>query len=170
MGLILLTLNLYSYPINQNSGFVYIIPLQLQKQNEIQKLLLLKQYLYDLNQLSEIINLLINNESFKQSSENIEMNLKLQNLNNLYTIEFLKNFQKVLKGYNNKIMINSGYIREIKNLYNDKYKNYLERIYNSNNIKNLTLNQNLKFIKNNIRNNLTNLKMTFMTFNNNKNF
>ena len=145
----------------ETQGPSYVIQVSPQKQQQIQKALLMKQYVHDLNNLSEIINLLINNRSFVDASENAEQNLNLQNDNNMYTVDFLKNLEKVLKGvnpYDDRKFENSGYNKEMEDLYKQNYENYIKGVYGGENLLKSSLNFNLDYIKNNIKNNLKKLQ------------
>jgi hypothetical protein len=104
----------------------YEIQIKPMKQQQINKAVLLKQYLYDLKKLEEILWLLYSDKSFRYASHTAE--LKIKNSKSYYTTEFIKNLIRVLDGvdpYNDFNILNKGYIKYIEDIYNDDYKMYL---------------------------------------------
>ena len=123
--------NLYSDDIS------YTTQIKSTKQNKINQALLLKQYLYDLKTLNEILQKLYNNKSFGFASNTAEMSVKN---NSLYSYDYISNLLHILKGY----------VPYINDLYNDNYKMYLINIPNN-------LSKNFDYIKNDIDKNLLKL-------------
>jgi hypothetical protein len=113
--------NLYSF-----NNIEYEIQIQPQKQQQINKAVLLKQYLYDLKKLNEILWLLYSDKSFRYVSHTAELEIK--NSKSYYTTEYIKNLIRVLDGvdpYNDFNILNKGYMKYIEDIYNDNYKMYL---------------------------------------------
>jgi hypothetical protein len=141
----ILSLNyLYSNNIN------YVIPIQSYKQQQINKSLLLQQYIYDLKKLNEILKNLYNNDNFKFASQTAELEIK--NIKSYYSYDYIENLIKVLNGvdpYDDyHILNNQGYIKYIEDIYTDNYK-----MYENNKLNNL-ISTNLDYIKKDITHNL----------------
>jgi len=133
----------------------YSIPLQKEKALQIKNAVNLYQYIYDLKKLKEILELLINNNSFKEISKSAELNFK--NTNSLYSVGYIKHLLEVLKGKN----CNKGYIQDMKDKFNLKYEIYI----NNYPYKQL-INKNFDVIKNRIQNSLIKLDQNFKKENN----
>jgi hypothetical protein len=127
----------------------YQIPIQVPKQQQINKAFLLKQYIYDLKRLNKILWVLYSDEDFREASSTAELGIK--NTKSYYTTGYIKNLIKVLNGvdpYNDyNILKNEGYIRYVQDLYNDNYKMYLANYP-------APITKNFDFIKENIMRNL----------------
>ena len=96
------------------ANITYTIPLKETKQIQINKAVLLAQYIYDLKKLNKILKMLYNNKGFKESTQMAEMNFK--NDKSVYSIEYIKMILSILNGK----CKNGGYIQDIK----DKFSNY----------------------------------------------
>ena len=149
--------NLYAYDVNYN------ILIQNTKQSQIKKAIELKQYLYDLNKLNEILKLLNQNKSFKFATHTIEGNY-IDDFKDKYTSYFIEVLLKILNGvnpeddstigyYNSSLDIGDGYIKYIK----DKYEDY--EIYLNNYPIKQVLNYNFDYILKNIKQDLKILKI-----------
>ncbi len=134
----------YSYSGEVNS--IYLLPKQ--KEGKIKKALFLKQYIYDLESLNDILKELYSSEEFKFATKSAEMLVK--NLRSPYTVEYIEHFLQVLNGEDG----NSGYIAYIKYIYQNLYLMY---IYDIDTDKLLT--RNFDFIQNKIDKNLQRLSI-----------
>jgi len=142
---------------------IYTIPIQKEKSPQIQKAVKLYQYQYDLKQLNDILKILYFDNNFKESSETAELNVK--NIKSKYSFEYIKSLLKILNGinpyddriigyYNSQTDIGGGYIKDIKDKFNENYQMYLGN-YPINEV----INKNFNIIKNNIIYNLQKLKI-----------
>ena len=114
----------------------YSVILSKSKSAQIHKSESLYQYLYDLEKLNEILKLL-DNPTFKEITNTAEMNIKTDN--SPYTFEYIRDLLKVLNGvnpeddsiigyYDKKNDIGGGYIKYIKDKFNNNYIFYLTNI------------------------------------------
>ncbi len=147
----------------------YAVILSKTKSVQIYKSEILYQYLYDLEQLNEILKLL-NNPTFKEITKIIEMNFKTDS--SPYSFEYIKNLLKVLNGinpeddsiigyYDKNNDIGGGYIKYIKDKFNNYYIFYLANIP----YKNLIV-KNFDRFKERIKTNLNILKKDYEEENN----
>lgn len=155
--LIILIVACISFALNFN----YSIPLSKNKIIQIQQSINLYQYLYDLEKLNEILKIL-NNPTFQEISYTAEMSIKTKN--SLYTSEYINKLLKILNGIdptNNSVIgyydkendIGGGYIKYIKDKFNNYYIFYLVDIP----YKNL-ITKNFNGIEENIEKNFVILK------------
>ena len=93
------------------SNITYTIPLKETKQIQINKAVLLAQYIYDLKKLNKILKMLYNNKGFKEATQIAEMNFK--NDKSVYSIEYIKMILSILNGKCKR----GGYIQDIKDKF-----------------------------------------------------
>jgi len=145
----------FAYPL-------YTIPIQKEKSLQIQQAVKIYQYLYDLKKLNEILKKLYFSNGFKKASESAELAIK--NPKSKYSYEDIEILLKILNGvnpYNDSIgsydfekNIGGGYIKDIKDKFNEKYKMYLDNYPLSE-----VINKNFNVIEKNINYNLQQLNI-----------
>ena len=128
-----------------SSNFTYTMPIQQLKLAQVQKATYLAQYIYDLEQLDEILQILDKSSAFKEASTTAELSVK--NTNSKYSVEYLKALLEVLNGSCNK-----GYIKDIKDKFGLNYEIYLQNYPD-------VVVKNLKVIKERINNAVSNLEI-----------
>jgi hypothetical protein len=155
-----LSLNLHALDNNRNIEFV--VPITPPKIKQIDTVLLLKQYIYDLKELNEILKVLYNNRNFKFASETAE--LRIKNSKSYYTVEYIENLLKVLNGvdpYNDfHILTGEGYIKYIEDIYGENYKMYENKRLNDLIIRDFSFRK--KDIKENLKLLSLNLKLSLI--------
>jgi len=141
----------FAYPI-------YTIPLQKEKSLQTQKAVNLYQYQYDLKRFNNILKTLYFDKGFKKASESAELAVKNPKSN--YSVEYIGALLKVLNGidpyndsrigyYDSSKNIGGGYVKYIKDKFNEEYQMYLKN-YPLNEV----INKNFDVIKKNINYNL----------------